>query len=92
MPIANSITDLIGKTPLLYLNRLGKGSPARIAVKLESRNPAASVKDRIGLALIEAAEKDGKIKPGVSTISAPKASSSTRRSRLIVSGRVRISL
>jgi cysteine synthase A len=71
MPIANSITDLIGKTPLLYLNRLGKGSPARIAVKLESRNPAASVKDRIGLALIEAAEKDGKIKPGVTTLIEP---------------------
>jgi cysteine synthase A len=71
MPIANSITDLIGKTPLLYLNRLGKGSPARIAVKLESRNPAASVKDRIGLALIETAEKDGKIKPGVTTLIEP---------------------
>ena len=71
MPIANSITELIGKTPLLYLNRLGKGSPARIAVKLESRNPAASVKDRIGLALIEAAEKDGKIKPGVTTLIEP---------------------
>ena len=71
MPIANSITELIGKTPLLYLNRLGKGSPARIAVKLESRNPAASVKDRIGLALIEAAEKAGKIKPGVTTLIEP---------------------
>ena len=71
MPIANSITELIGKTPLLYLNRLGKGSPARIAVKLESRNPAASVKDRIGLALIEAAKKDGKIKPGVTTLIEP---------------------
>ncbi len=71
MPIANSITELIGKTPLLYLNRLGKGSPARIAVKLESRNPVASVKDRIGLALIETAEKAGKIKPGVTTLIEP---------------------
>ena len=71
MPIANSITELIGKTPLLYLNRLGKGSPARIAVKLESQNPLASVKDRIGVALIEAAEREGKIAPGKTVLIEP---------------------
>jgi cysteine synthase A len=71
MPIANSITELIGKTPLLYLNRLGKGSPGRIAVKLESQNPLASVKDRIGAALIEAAEREGKITPGKTVLIEP---------------------
>jgi cysteine synthase A len=59
--IAESIIDLIGNTPLVALDRLGKGLPARILGKLESHNPAASVKDRIGLAMIEAAEKEGKI-------------------------------
>ncbi len=71
MPIANSITELIGKTPLLYLNRMGKGSPGRIAVKLESQNPLASVKDRIGAALIEAAEREGKITPGKTVLIEP---------------------
>ena len=64
MVIASSITDLIGQTPLLYLNKVTKGTSAQVAVKLESRNPLASVKDRIGLAMIEAGERDGKIRPG----------------------------
>lgn len=64
MVIANSINDLIGQTPLLYLNKVTKGTSAQVAVKLESRNPLASVKDRIGLAMIEAGERDGKIRPG----------------------------
>jgi cysteine synthase A len=71
MPIANSITDLIGKTPLLYLNKITQGAGARVAVKLESQNPLASVKDRVGIALIEAAERAGKIHPGKTVLIEP---------------------
>lgn len=62
--IAADITQLIGRTPLVRLNRIGAGLPATIVAKLESQNPLSSVKDRIGLAMIEAGEKSGKIKPG----------------------------
>ena len=62
MRIASDITRLVGNTPLVRLNRIGAGLPGRIVVKLESFNPASSVKDRIGVAMIEAAERDGKIK------------------------------
>lgn len=63
MRIANSVSELIGNTPLVRLNRMNEGNPAQIVLKLEYFNPAQSVKDRIGVAMIEAAERDGKIKP-----------------------------
>lgn len=63
MKIYNNITELIGNTPLVRLNRLNKGGHADIALKLEYFNPAHSVKDRIGVAMIDAAEDDGLITP-----------------------------
>jgi len=61
MKIANNILELIGNTPLLYLNKINEENFATIAVKLESKNPAGSVKDRLGYALIRKAEAEGKI-------------------------------
>lgn len=64
--IAHKLTELIGHTPLLQLDNLAaaKGLKAHILVKLESFNPAGSIKDRAALAMVEAAEREGKIKPG----------------------------
>jgi len=71
MNIAGTVTDLIGNTPLVQLNRVTAGAPGRVVAKLESANPANSVKDRIGLAMIEAAEREGKIKPGQTVLVEP---------------------
>ena len=62
--ILNSIVEATGQTPLVKLNRLDEGLPGNVAVKLEFYNPAGPVKDRIGRAIIDAAEKSGALKPG----------------------------
>lgn len=70
MAIAANINALIGNTPLVQLNQLAQGLPARVAVKLEFFNPAGSVKDRIAIAMVESAEKAGKIKAGSTIVEA----------------------
>lgn len=61
MAIADNMTELVGNTPMVRLSRMARGLPAEVVVKLESMNPSSSVKDRIGLAMVEAAEREGKL-------------------------------
>jgi len=71
MKRAGNITELIGRTPLVRLNRMSDETGAEVLGKLESFNPGGSVKDRIGLAMIDAAERDGLIAPGRTTLIEP---------------------
>src|SRR5262245_11918280 len=71
MRIAEDVTELIGRTPLVRLKRVSRGLGADGVAKLESRNPASSVKDRIGLAMLEAAERDGLAAPGKTVLVEP---------------------
>ncbi len=68
MAIHPNIIDTVGRTPLVKLNRITRGAPAVIALKAEFFNPLGSVKDRIGYAMITAAEREGILKPGTTII------------------------
>ena len=68
MNIAKDMTELVGRTPLVWLNKIAKNGNARIAAKLEFFNPVSNVKDRIGVGMMQVAEEQGKLKPGMTIV------------------------
>ncbi len=70
MKVYNNITEIVGNTPLVRLNRITDGAAANVYAKLEFYNPTASVKDRIGVSMVDAAEQNGQLKPGGTIVEA----------------------
>jgi len=70
MKIYNSITEIFGNTPLLRINKITDGAAGHVYAKLEFYNPTSSVKDRLGVAMIDAAEASGELKPGGTIVEA----------------------
>src|ERR1700684_4435829 len=75
--INDSILDTIGDTPLVRLSRIGAGLRPQLVAKLESLNPGVSTKDRVAVALIEAAERDGRLRPGGTIVEPPSGNTGT---------------
>ena len=70
MTFYSNITEAVGNTPLVKINRITDGAKANVFAKLEFYNPTSTVKDRIGIAMVDAAEKSGQLKPGGTIIEA----------------------
>ena len=75
------VTGTVGRTPLVELGRLAAGVPGRVVAKLEMRNPCGSVKDRLGLALVEDAERRGLLKPGMTLVESTGGNTPKRRAK-----------
>src|ERR1044071_108832 len=78
MQYEENILGLVGKTPLVKLNKLTKGIKATVLAKIESLNPGGSVKDRIGISMIDAAERDGRLQPGGTVVEATSGNTGRR--------------